>query len=400
MSMEIPAICLLKNHDRRLRAGHCWVYSNEVDVAKTPLKGFAAGEQVAVLNAQGKWLGWATVNPNSLICARVVSRDREHLLDRSLLVHRINIALGLRQALYSKPYYRLVYGESDGLPGLVVDRFGDYLSVQIGTAGMEVLREDIVAALHKVLSPKGIVLRNDSGTRALEGLPSYVELALGQVPDRVEVLEGDCRFETSLHEGQKTGWFYDQVSNRNRLAPYVPGKTVLDVFSYAGGWGLRALSLGATHTTCVDASAAAVAAVRHNAELNGMSGRADAVQGDAFEVLKAFRQEQRRFDLIVVDPPAFIKRRKDMDEGALAYRRINEAAMGLLAKDGYLVSASCSHHMGEDHFLTLLQQAARATDRSLQLLERGQQGPDHPVHPAMPETAYLKANYLRVLPTF
>ncbi|MEZ5557673.1 MAG: class I SAM-dependent rRNA methyltransferase [Pseudomonadales bacterium] len=393
-------LVLNKDQDRRLRAGHCWVYSNEVDTVRSSLKALAPGEPVAVVSQRGQWLGWGYANPHSLICARVVSRDHDHPLDQSLLVHRLNVALGLRQRLYAAPFYRLVYGESDGLPGLVVDRYGDLLVVQITTAGMERLREEIVAALQKVLSPRGILLRNDGAARALEGLDAYVETAAGTVPDCVEVREGDQRFEVSLTEGQKTGWFFDQAANRERLLKYVPGRRVLDVFCYVGGWGVRAASAGAEQVLCVDSSARALEFAAGNAERNGVSDRVATERGDAFSVLKALKAQGERFDVVVLDPPAFIKRRKDVKEGTLAYRRLNDAALGLLSRDGLLVSASCSYHMGRDDLLRVAQQAARHGDRSLQLLEEGQQAPDHPVHPAIAETAYLKAFYLRVLPTF
>ena len=398
--MDIPVLCLKRNQDRRLRAGHSWVYSNEVDTGKTPLQGLEPGQTVAIMNHQEKWLGWAYVNPNSLICARITSRSRDHLLDESMLVHRIKIALSLRERLYPGPYYRLLFAESDGLPGLVVDRYGDYLVVQLSTAGMELLRDQVTGALEKVLKPKGIVLRNDVPVREMEGLDRYVEVAAGQVPELVDLKEGESRFQVNLLHGQKTGWFYDQAANRQRMLPYVAGKRVLDLFSYAGAWGIRAVQAGAQSATCVDVSASALEQVQHNADLNKLPNQVSGLQGDAFNVVRDLRQSKQQFDVIVVDPPAFVKRRKDMKEGSLAYRRINEAAMGLLSRDGLLISASCSFHMQEDRLLQTLQQAARHMDRSLQLLEKGQQGPDHPVHPAIPETAYLKANYLRVLPAF
>ncbi len=398
--MEIPALFLARGHERRLRAGHLWIYSNEVDGARSPLKSFRPGEQVAVLDHRGKWLAWGYVNPGSLICARVVSRLREHPLDRSLLVHRLKVALGLRQRRYEKPFYRLLFAESDGVPGLVVDRYGDLLSVQITTAGMEARREEIVAALEKVLRPAGILLRNDAPVRELEGLERYVEVAAGSVPEEVELEENGCRFVTSLHTGQKTGWFYDQAANRARLLPWVEGKRVLDLFSYAGAWGVSAVAGGAAEALCVDQSAAALEQVARNAALNGVSGKVATLRSDAFDAVRELRQAGERFDIVLVDPPAFIKRKKDLKEGTLAYRRINEAALSLLTRDGLLVSSSCSFHMEEARLLETVQKAARHRDRSLQLLERGQQGPDHPVHPAIPETAYLKTLFFRVLPSF
>ena len=397
--MEIPVLFLKKGQERRLRAGHLWVYSNEVDSRRSPLKDFQPGEPVALMNHEEKWLAWAYVNPNSLICARIVSRRQERLLDQSLLVHRIKVALGLRQRIYDKPFYRLLFGESDGVPGLVVDRFGDYLVAQITTAGMEAQKEAIIGALNKVLRPKGILLRNDTGVRELEGLARYVEVVSGEIPERVRLREGGCEFETSLFEGQKTGWFYDQAANRERLLPWVEGKRVLDLFSYAGAWGVRAARAGAASVTCVDSSAGALELVETNAALNGVRDRVSTLREDAFHALKALRHQGERYDIVLVDPPAFIKRKKDLKEGTLAYRRINEAAMSVLGKDGLLVSSSCSYHMDAERLLASLQLASRHRDRFLQLVERGQQGPDHPVHPAIVETAYLKTFYLRVLPS-
>ncbi|MCG6965923.1 MAG: class I SAM-dependent rRNA methyltransferase [Chromatiaceae bacterium] len=388
-----------KNQDRRLRAGHLWVYSNEVDNGATPLKGFATGQLVNIESAQGKWLGLGYVNPNSLICARVVTRNQGVALDSSLLVHRINVALASRERLYAAPYYRVLFGEADGVPGVVVDRYGDYLAVQITTAGMETQREALIDALVKVLKPAGIMLRNDSSVRELEGLTRYVELAYGSVPERVALDEGGCRFEVSLAQGQKTGWFYDQTANRDQFIRYVAGRRVLDVCSYVGAWSVRAARAGADRVTAIDVSVQALEQARRNAELNQVSEQIELLQGDAFQILRDLRAQRERFDVVVLDPPAFIKRKKDLKEGTLAYRRLNEAALGLLQRDGLLVTASCSFHMQGDQLLRTVQQAARHSDRSLQLLQQGQQSPDHPIHPAIPETAYLKAFYLRVLPT-
>jgi 23S rRNA (cytosine1962-C5)-methyltransferase len=253
--------------------------------------------------------------------------------------------------------------------------------------------------LIKVLRPKGVILRNDSSIRELEGLPRYVELAHGEVPERVGLEEGRSQFEVSLFEGQKTGWFFDQAANRDAFVRHVDGKRVLDICSYVGAWSVRAAVAGAENVVAVDVSAAALEQVRHNAALNSVEDRVASVQGDAFQVMRDLRAEREQFDIVVLDPPAFIKRRKDQKEGVLAYRRLNEAALRLLARDGLLVTASCSFHMNRDELLRTVQQAARHGDRSLQLLQYGQQGPDHPIHPAVPETAYLKAYTLRCLPT-
>ncbi len=398
--MSSDALRLKKGHERRIRFGHCWIYSNEVDVQATPLKSFEPGQPVEIVDHRNHWLGSGYVNPRSLICARIVSRDREHPLSASLLVHRLKIALGLRRRLYARPFYRLVFGESDGLPGLVVDRYDRLLVVQITTAGMERMRREVIAALEKVLAPSGILFRNDTPVRELEGLPAYVEEAAGEVPILAELEENGVRFQVSPVHGQKTGWFYDQASNRTAMLKYVEGKRVLDCCAYLGAWGVQAAAHGAEAVLCVDPSKAALEGVERNALLNGVEERVAVRRGDAFDVLRALRSERERFDVVMLDPPAFIKRKRDAKEGTAAYRRLNQMGLQVLSRDGVLITSSCSYHLGREQLLTLVQQSGRHTDRSLQLLESGQQGPDHPIHPAIPETAYLKTFFLRVVPTF
>ncbi len=395
---DFAPLRLRKNEDRRLRAGHLWIYSNEVDVVTTPLRDFQPGQPVTIQASNGKFLGTGYVNPNVLLCARLVSRDPNHPLSPSLLVHRLNVALSLRERLYEKPFYRLVYGEGDGLPGLVVDRYGDVCVVQVTTAGMERLKDDLLAALQKVLKPVAVLWRNDSPTRELEGLERAVADAAGAVPETVEIEEDGLRFQVAPRTGQKTGWFYDQRDNRARLDRYVQGQRVLDVFSYVGAWGVRAAARGAREVLCVDSSATALEQLTANAAFNGVGAQVHAQRGDAFEVLKALRETRERFDVVIVDPPAFVKRRKDFKEGALAYRRLNEMAMQVLERDGILVSCSCSQLLTRETLTQTLLQGARHLDRNLVILEQGQQGPDHPVHPAIPETDYLKVILARVLP--
>ncbi len=396
--MTLPSLRLKANADRRLRAGHLWVYSNEIDTAVTPLNAFPVGAQAVLEAAGGRPLGIVGVSPNNLICARLLSRDLKHSLDKSLLVHRIKVALSLRERLFDQPCYRLVYGDSDLLPGLVVDRFNDILVVQIASATMEQHREAVLEALVQVLKPRGVLWKNDSSARDAEGLERYVDTAFGVVPEWVALEENGVKFEAPVMQGQKTGWFYDHRMNRARLAPYVKGKRVLDLFSYIGGWGVQAAAFGATEVMCVDASAFALDGVERNATLNGVAERLVSVEGDVFEAIKELKAAEERFDVVIADPPAFIKRKKDLKNGEAAYRRLNEQAMRLLSKDGVLVSASCSMHLPEDDLQNILLSSARHLDRNIQLLERGAQGPDHPVHPAIPETRYIKSLTCRLLP--
>ena len=397
--MSVLATLKLKTHeDRRLREGHLWIYSNEVDVAVTPLKNFTAGEQVRVEDNKGKCLGIATVNPNTLICGRLVSRDEKYPLNKSLLVHRLQVALGLREALYPQPFYRLVYGDSDFLPGLVIDRFGDVCVVQVSTVGMELLKAEIVEALEKVLSPRGILFKNNGKMREVEGMVGYVEIGAGEVPDEVELIENGVKFIAPIREGQKTGWFYDHRDSRAELAHWVKGKRVLDVFSYIGGWGVQAAAFGASDVTCVDSSAFALGLVQRNAELNGVGEKVKTLQGDAFEVMTSLKQKGEKFDVIILDPPAFITRRKDHKNGLLAYRRANELAMRLLNREGLLMSGSCSMHLSREELVDVVRGASRHIDRSAQIVHQGHQGGDHPIHPAIPETEYLKTVFVRVLP--
>jgi 23S rRNA (cytosine1962-C5)-methyltransferase len=397
--MTLPPLRLLRNEDKRLRAGHVWVFSNEIDTRATPLAQFEPGEAVLIEASGGHVLGTGYVNPHALICARLVSRDPGYVLDQSLITHRLNIALSLRARLFDTPYYRLAFGDSDALPGLVVDRYGDVVVAQITTAGMERVKSEIVAALEKVIRPRVVVFRNDTSTRALEGLANYVETAVGVAPEQLLVEENGARFSVAPLTGQKTGWFYDQRLNRTRLRHYVKGARVLDVFSYVGAWGVQAAAAGAESVLCVDSSPVAVDAIRANAARNDVAGRVSAERDDAFEALRKLRAARERFDVVIVDPPAFIKRKKDIKEGTVAYQRLNQAAMQVLAKDGLLVSCSCSYHMTREALRDALLKSSRHIDRFLQIMEEGHQAPDHPVHPAIPETAYLKAFFARLLPS-
>jgi 23S rRNA (cytosine1962-C5)-methyltransferase len=301
----------------------------------------------------------------------------------------------LRERLYAKPYYRLVYGESDGLPGLVVDRYGAACVVQIGTAGMERLKPQIQEALIQVLHCQALLFKNDGSSREMEGLPSYVEAATPDFEELSLVVEDGLEFQAPLAEGQKTGWFFDQAANRRSLVKYIrTGARVLDVFSYVGAWGVRAAHGGAREVLCVDSSAAALELAAGNAERN--QATIIAVKGDAFDVLEDLAKKRSRFDVVVIDPPAFAKRKKDLPKALAAYKRLNQLAMQIINDDGILVSCSCSYHVSPEDLQDAIAKAARGADKHVQILEAGGQAPDHPVHPAIPETRYLKAYFCRV----
>jgi 23S rRNA (cytosine1962-C5)-methyltransferase len=390
---QLSALRLKRNEDRRLHAGHLWVFSNEVDTQQTPLTRFEPGELVRVLAHNDRALGLAYVNPQSLISARLLETWK--LPDTAWFAARIRSALTLRERLYVQPYYRVVHGEADGLPGLVIDRYGEQSVVQIGTAGMERLKPQIQEAVLEVLECETLLFKNDGAARSLEGLTSYVEVAKGKLGDEAAVIEGGLSFLVPLGEGQKTGWFFDQAANRAALTKYVKKNArVLDAFSYVGAWGARAARAGAAAVLCVDSSAAALELAARNAERNSL--KLGTRKGDAFEVLEALAKEGERFDIVILDPPAFAKRKKDLPKALAAYKRLNQLAVRLLDSDGILVSCSCSYHVSAAELQEAIAKAARGADRRLQVLELGGQAPDHPVHPAIVETRYLKAYFCRV----
>ncbi|MDH3932457.1 MAG: class I SAM-dependent rRNA methyltransferase, partial [Chromatiales bacterium] len=354
---RFPELRLKRREEKRLKAGHLWVFSNEIDTATTPLQGMEPGSVVTLTTASGQFLAYAYANPSTLICARILSRRKEHEPGPGLFVTRIRAALELRERLFAAPFYRLVHGESDGLPGLIVDRYGDYLVVQMHTAGIERFGSEILGALEKELRPRGILLRNDAASRELEGLAREVKVAVGEVPDELEIEEGGCRFIVPVAAGQKTGWFYDQRENRERLRGLTAQRTVLDVCSYIGGWAVQAGAGGAKEICCVDDSARALSYCERNGAANGLD--LEVHKADAFAAMRRFAEERRRFDVVVIDPPAFVKRRKDLAKGRAGYRKLNELAVRLLARDGVLVSCSCSYHFPEHELLGVLRDAGR-----------------------------------------
>lgn len=388
--MNYPTLRLNPKADYRLRNGHLWIYSNEVDNQHNSLKNFQPGDLAIVESAIGKTLGLAYINPNTLICGRMLQQDTVTPFDQEVLTRRIKRALGLRQQIFSSNCYRLIYGESDLLPGLVVDRFYDVLVVQISTAGMEKYLDDIVASLDSVLNPVAILVKNDGKMREVEGLSNYVTWKKGTPCDNTALEENGVKFVAPIITGQKTGWFYDHRMTRARLKDYVAGKRVLDVFSYIGGWGIQAGAFGAREVVLNDVSDLALQYVTENAKLNNLQN-ITTIKGDAFDVMDQLYSSGEQFDVVILDPPALIPRRKDLAKGGAAYQKANLQAMRLLAPQGILVSGSCSMHFPAADLRAAIHKAGTKLNKTVQILEQGHQGPDHPIHPAIAETEYLKS---------
>ncbi len=388
-------IVLKKGEDRRLRDGHPWVFSNEI---KEITGGATPGAAAELFDAGGSFLGTGYYNPRSLIAVRLLSRRREDIDCTEFFSHRLRRALEYRESIYpGEDNYRVAYGEADFLSGLVVDKYGDYLSLQILSAGMEVRRDFIIAALTELFHPKGIVARNDVGVRTLEGLEEKVEILYGSIPGSVEVTEHGIRLLVDLMGGQKTGHFLDQRSNHLLLSGYCAGKDVLDLFCYSGSWALHAAYYGAKSALGIDISDKAVALAERQADLNGLGNVAKFEAVDAFARLRSLRDEGRRFGVVVLDPPAFVKSKKMLNEALKGYATVNRRAMELLEDGGYLVTCSCSYHLGREQFREILVSAARQAGRTMRLVATGFPSPDHPVLLAAPETDYLKCHLLQAV---
>ncbi len=388
---------LKKREQRRLEAGHLWVFSNEIDTSVSPIKGITPGSAAIIESASGKFLAHAYVNPASLICARVTSRNKSLPFNATVLRDRLAQALSLRMHMFDEPYYRLVHSEGDFLPGLTVDRYGEVIVAQITTAGMEQYKDELVDALVSMTGASALCFQNDTSVRNLEGLSSYVEWAHGAAPNELSIRENNLDFVVPTELSQKTGWFYDHRSNRLALRPWVSGKRVLDLYSYIGGFGLNAALAGAAQVLSVDASESATAAANQNAHRNNLAANFQSCTADAVEKMRELFSAGEQFDVVVLDPPAFIKRKKDRDAGLRHYGLNNRLALKLLKPGGIVLSASCSQSFS----LHDLQQSMRAGVpkgcQGLQVLDSFQQAADHPVNIAMSESLYLKGVIARLL---
>jgi 23S rRNA (cytosine1962-C5)-methyltransferase len=372
---------------RRARSGSPWIFSNEIRM-DAAAKAIAPGAVVNVRGEDGRGFGTGYFNPKSLIAVRLLAEECDAVIGPEFFAERLARALKLRGSLYAKPFYRLVHAEGDHLPGLVIDRFGDTLTVQIGTAGMEKQRGSILTALDQLLSPVTVILRGDVPSRTLEGLDSYVETVKG-TGHRIAVEENGARYIADLTEGQKTGWYYDQRDNRAFIAQFVKGKSVLDAYSYTGGFGILAAAAGARETVCLDSSAPALALAEESARASNV--KIKAVKADVFEELERLIGSSEKFDIVLADPPPFVKSKKDLEPGAKAYRKLARLAAQVTAPDGILMLASCSHNIPPDRFAAECAQGLLRAGRRARLIRQAGAGPDHPVHPLLPESAYLKA---------
>lgn len=370
-----------------------WVFSNEI--ADPPVAELEPGSVHELRDAGGEFLGMVYANSASLITARVLSRKRTDV-DEEFLESRIGAALQRRRALFpDRDFYRLVFSESDLLPGLIVDRYGSILVIQSLTAGMDKLLDMVQSVLIRELSPEGICMRNDSPVRSLEGLPLEKSIAYGSLPETITIESDGVKMLVDVMGGQKTGYFLDQESNRHLMRRHVfPAARVLDLFAYTGAWGLHAAVAGAGEVTAVDSSRSALDVAFANAALNGVQDRFCPVKDSVVDFLKKTRST---WDVVVLDPPAFIKGRVQIKEGIKGYIDINRRSLAKLNRDGILITCSCSHHMEPGAFEEMLLTASRQSGRDLRVLDMRGQGPDHPFLLAMPETRYLKVIVAQVI---
>ncbi|OGT43586.1 MAG: hypothetical protein A3F13_01270 [Gammaproteobacteria bacterium RIFCSPHIGHO2_12_FULL_40_19] len=380
---------LKKDAERRIKAGHLWIFSNDIDANHNPLKNYTSGEIIRIETAFGKSIAIGYINPQCLLCIRILSHDIHETIDTDFFIRKIQTAKEKRRALFPDNFCRMVFGESDRLPGVVIDQYSDIIVVQINTAGMETLKTQLIEAVQAVFNPKTILLKCDSTERQNEGLTAYTDVLGDALPALIEVKENNCRYHTSLLTGQKTGWFFDHRFNRQRIATYCRDKKVLDVFSYCGAFSIPCAKNGATEVTAIDRSQPALDLLAQNAKLNALD-TIKTLCGDALEIMQRLVLQSEKFDVIILDPPALIKRKKDSVAAEKMYQKLNEAALNLLNPHGILFSASCSMHLSHVDLLNCIRKAGVNTKKEISVLEQCHQAPDHPIHPAIAETNYLK----------
>ncbi len=385
-----PAVTLLPGSHRRAEGGHPWIYSNEMAMDATA-KALQPGTLVTLRRADERPFGVAMFNPHTLIAARLLDRDAGREIGKRFFARRLERALKLRERLYDRPYYRLVHAEADGLPGLVIDRFGAVFVMQANAAGMDRLTPVIIEALRGLFSPEAIVLRNDSPARTQEGLPLETGVALGAIAGTVPVEENSTLFQADVLAGQKTGWFFDQRDNRAFVAGLAAGARVLDLYCHSGGFGVAAAHRGAAAVLGIDSSAPALALAAEAAQQNGVAERCVFRRGEVFAEAAALAAAGERFDIVIADPPAFAPSKRAVPAALRGYRKLARLAAQLTAPTGLLFLASCSHNVGVAEFAEAVRHGLADAGRTARILKSSGASADHPVHPALPESAYLKA---------
>jgi len=395
---KLPHLFVEDRSARRIKSGYPWLFNSEITNAKE-LKELPAGQIVDIIGKKGEFVARAFFNPKTQLAARVLTLNSIDNIDEDFIFNRIEKALVYRESLYSKPFYRLIHAESDSMPGLIIDRYGDVVVCQVNTAGMQSLWSYIEAAINKLIKPKAIILKNDNASREMEGLEASGAEVIGSLSegDFVNIIENEVAFSVDVIGGQKTGWFFDQRENRAWIASLTKEKSFIDVFCHTGGFGITAAKLGANSVVFVDSSAPALEMVKRNAKLNKVEDKCTTVEGRAFDVLEKLRAENKLFDVVSVDPPAFIKTRKDMNTGMKGYKKLAKLSAPIVNKGGILFFASCSHHADISELLKEVSEGIAASGRQFQLIKTSGAAPDHPVLPNLPETGYLKGFTFRFL---
>ena len=384
---------LRKTRESRVRSGHPWVFASDIERVEG---NFEPGDVVDVVSSHNTYLGRAFYNPKSQISLRMLTTHDE-TVDEAFFRRRVQEAWDYRNQFCDPASCRLIFSESDFLPGLIVDKFGEYLVVQSLCLGIEKWKQSIVRDLAEIVHPKGIWERSDVPVRRLEGLEQTTGLLYGEVPDSIDMVENGLRFVVDVKNGQKTGFFLDQKENRAAIAPLCKGARVLDCFCHNGSFSLHAAKYGAKSVLGVDISEEALEVARLNAENNGLSDVVTFEAHNCFDHLRELTDAHEQFDVVILDPPAFTKTRAAVESALRGYKEINLRGMKLVRKGGFLVTCSCSQHVSPDQFRDMINQAARDSKTKLRLVENRTQGHDHPILPASPETQYLKCMILQVL---
>ncbi|MDK2799860.1 MAG: rRNA (cytosine1962-C5)-methyltransferase [Clostridiales bacterium] len=386
-------VYLKKGIRKRIEKGHPWVYKNEVDTIEGE---YAAGDIVAIYNHKSKFIGKGYINPNSLILIRIMTRDKSEEIDEDFFRRRITRAWKYRARLVDTKSCRVIYGEADELPGLIVDKFNEYLSIQTLTYGIEQYKDIIVKILDEVIKPEGIYERNDSAVRELEGLKQRKGFLKGNFEPYTVIDENGIKMYVDIENGQKTGYFLDQRENRLAIKDIVKDGTVLDCFCHTGSFALHAAYFGAKQVTAVDISEHAINTAKKNAALNSLEDKVDFVCGNAFDLLREYQESGKQYDVVILDPPAFTKSAKKIKSAYRGYKEINLRGLKLVKPGGFLVTASCSHYMYPEIFREMLKEAALDAKKTIREVEYRTQAKDHPYLWHYDESLYLKFFILNV----